>query len=700
MDFTSIFSKKKTWDWVLIFSYDLNPISFFETEILNKISIRKNMTIVLDDANYKKIITSQDFLPSYMGVYYNLERIKVKNGGKFHPKMYFFLSETEAAIFIGSVNLTDSGFKRNVETLISLNFNINNLNEDDIDFLIQFYDFLIKCFLEENALLETTSPTLKKLILEIVYSSFFANLNNQRADINTERGGQRYYLLYSIEKSLFSQIVEIINPKYDEICVLSPFFSEDSGLFQELLKYSQKTKIYIPKQHSTFPKHLFDKTVDLKNNILFYAVDKKDMRDRFIHAKYYRFKKNKNKWDFITSANFTNAGLLDNGFPRNFEIGILLPSITKDFLDGSDILKEEISSFDTIYAETYKSDQPLFDKQAINIESASYSGSKIIIQFNEEFLNNRSISDFKVQLTIDGVKEGIYKINSDHDGYYIEPSLEIEGNKLIQIQLINENGDAENIKICVNREKHDPNYLPSLGATKYYECVKTGGVNGIEKAFEYARNSGKKDWLIYLLSHWNLKRIMEGIIEGKRTGDIEDQDDYVPHLPEKREEYQKNIRKRNLDNLLPIFDMYSNLQSFLQQLEEKSANKNELMNNYLKLCLPLFKEVSEHFIFILEREEAKKINDPSMCYPKYTWLHNYNKYERYMVLVYYSLEKLLKDLRYLRYSKGINEETYFDFLLEVKTWITMHTQQTITKIKKDYVRFTLFQNTIEGDIST
>ena len=114
MDFTSIFTKKETWDYVLILSYDLSPISFFETEILSKMSVNNNVTIVIDESNYIKIVTDQFNRPRFWGVFYNVEKVAVANGGIFHPKLYLFVSEDKVRICTSSANLTKSAFKQNL----------------------------------------------------------------------------------------------------------------------------------------------------------------------------------------------------------------------------------------------------------------------------------------------------------------------------------------------------------------------------------------------------------------------------------------------------------------------------------------------------------------------------------------------------------------------------------------------------------
>ena len=216
--------------------------------------------------------------------------------------------------------------------------------------------------------------------------------------------------------------------------------------------------------------------------------------------------------DLITSANFTNSGLLNDSFPRNFEIGLLFPTGREKFLENANLAIEKIENFDSVYPDEDKTSDELHDEKKLYIESAVYDGGKIHISFYKDFLKDYDLDDFGIVLSLDGHLEGKYSIFKNKKDFYIEPSLEIEGDQLIQIQLITEIVEKfETFPVFVNRLRHSPNYLPSLGASAFSRCVSIGGTEGIKKAFELAKNSGRKDWLVYLLSHWNLEKILLGI---------------------------------------------------------------------------------------------------------------------------------------------------------------------------------------------
>ena len=670
MDFTTLFSKKSKWDWVVILTYDLNPIAFFETEILNKILISRNLTVVIDDANYKRIISDPEKKARFWGVFYNLERVKVRNGGKFHPKIYLFLSETELALHVGSVNLTDSGFKQNLEVLVSATFNRDKLKDEDVDLLFQVMTFLQEAFLEPNNLFEPISQTLKAVMLEIVSSPLFTHVAKLFSQLTAFKRETHFFT--SLNRSLFSQIKEVSPKKFEEVSVLSPFYDDSLDTFQSLAKHTSKAHIYIPLKKSTFPKELIAQNNSLRSKFIYYSTEKVEKKDRFIHAKYYRFLvSKKEKYDFVTSANFTQPGLMNDAYPRNLEIGLLFPSIGAKFpsIDGINVTK--LMNFDSVHTDVGSHDPVNTVAVSIAVESALYVEGKIVIQISKTFEQNHDLNNYRVLLIVDQVDENKYVIQTSNSEYFIEPDLEIEGNQTIQIKIVSIRNEYESIPIYVNRKIHNPNYLPSLGASAFNECVRIGGVEGIERAFEYARSSGKKDWLLYLLSHWNLDKILKGINIGDETTEIED-DSEIPTLPNEHPQNKSKRMRKNISALLSSIDMLNNLSDFTAKLRELSATNDDLMRNYVYYCFPLFFEISKYFKGILMREEQKKIANPSVAYPAYTWLNNYIKYENYMFMIYSELKKIISLFQYSHRS----DSDYYIFLSLTRLWFSLPTNQT------------------------
>ena len=679
MDFISIFSKSRTWDWVFILTYDLSLTPFFETEIINRVSIKKNMTVALDYGNYKKIVSNDSFSPNYMGVYYNLEPIKVKKGGRFHPKLYLFLSETVMQLYVGSVNLTQSGFKLNYENIIPLMFHIDKIDKEEIDLLLQIKEFLIKSFINKNKLIEEPNPLMKNTVTNIISSPFFQKVEELNKNLK-EKTVRKYHFLYTVKEGFISQIENIINQDIDKFYALSPYFDQDLQFYIDFDSKFKNVEIYVPHERSTFPKEIFAKNKKKLKNISVKTAEKEDRSYRFIHAKCYQFCSKKKKWNFVTSGNFTNPGFKNDKYPRNFEIGLLFPG-TKRFLKDADLKTKKIETFEALITDENDDRRELpGENVSLDIESAFFNNDKINIIFNPNFIKNADIKHFKLQLIIDGIEENSYNIILDKKDYFIEPLLEIEGGALTQTRLISKNNDYKGAAAFVSREKHDPNYLPTLGATVFNECVRISGVEGLKKAFKYAKSSGRDDWLLYLLAHWNLEKILHGVNkdapEDQSDAEI---DDVVPTLPQKRNPLtpKKKVHK-NIAVLMSSIRMHKNIDQFLETLGGISNSFKELIKNYLKYSFPIFLQINVYFNSILRREEEKWRKLPSIQYPEYTWLHNYKEYYSYLFLIYKSLiDKLQGDI------KSLPKNICFEFIAYVLLWVNLNTQKTLEELRSD-----------------
>lgn len=690
MDFADIFSSETTWDWGLVLSYDFHPYYFLETEILHKLKIKKNFTIVIDDSRYKEIVSNPNFSPNYLGVNYNLEKIKVRNGGQFHAKLYFFLSEERLNLAVGSVNLTSSGFKRNLECLFLSEYEKGKLEFEDIDMISQLVEFFRRCFINRNPIVEPVSSSLSSILQEIIEAPFIKYVLEERKHQDYSKLKRKYFFIDSTVKSLFSTIREVLGSGIDMVHILSPYYDNSTDGFNILSKTTNRAEIFIPRFGNTFPKDALENDFSFNNKFDLFLVDKiENSTNRFIHAKYYRFKKNRKVWDFITSANLTGAGFFNDTHPRNFEIGMLFLNNGTSFLDLANLEIEKLKTLDSIFPDEKKPTDELKFERILHIETALYNGNKIIIKFIEDFLNEFSIEDFKIELIIGKEIEGTYSILKNENSFFIEPSLEIEGNKLIQIRLISDKiEDFEDYTIYVNRSRHSPSYLPALGASSFNKCVKIGGIEGLKKAFELAKNSGRRDWLVYLLSHWNLEKILvglnkEAISEDPQTTESDDTDT-IPSLPRSSKKTKKEIFRRNIDSTINYIDLSSNLELFVYGIEEKSRNDEEKIANYIEFCFPLFLQIGQYFKEILDREEFRKSLYPQLQYPEYTWLENYNKNK---VFLAYIFEKLKELLRQISLEKIKNKNNYYHFLALSFLWTKVHTEKTIKKFTEIYEDF-------------
>jgi HKD family nuclease len=692
MDFPAIFSKAKEWDHVLILSYDLNPVSFFETEILNKLKVNNNITVAIDYHNYRRIISDSEFVSNYLGIYYNLEPIKVLNGGKFHPKFYFFLSNDKAELFVGSANLTQGGFKKNYECLLSFSFDLEDIDDESVDFLIQIMNLLENVFLNPNNLIEEPNDLIKTTIKNILESTFFSNVKELQT-LSSAGFKRTYHFLDNTQASLLKQIEDLLGNDTEQLQVLSPFFDDNVDILMDIQSKYKNIDIYIPKERSTFPKAAFKILQKSLSNVSIYTSEKEDAKPRFIHAKIYRFHTQEKIFDFVTSGNFTKAGLFNDNYPRNFEIGILFPG-HGEFLSHADLAVIPVKDIDDVITEDREQPEAHTDDLSFDIESAFYHQGKISITFDKTFIRTAQFDEYEISLMLDGIEENRYSIFSDDDTYYFEPSLELEGNQSIRIQLFSINPKYKGVPITVGREKHDPNLLPTLGSSAFAECIRAGGVEGLEMALGYAKASGREDWLIFLLSHWNLERILQGTVDDGEDadGDI----DIVPTLRKNRmpKSKKKRIRK-NLSTVFGSLDMQKNIADFLDGLCKTDEPFEVFLQKYIKYSFSFIFEISIYFKEILEREEIKKNRSPLIRFPEYTWLYNYKVFYTYVFLICKNLQSyvLTNDL------KKIPLNIRFKLISHILLWIHLNTDKTLKEFRSGKY-FNRFEEAVNQIFST
>jgi len=690
MDFPAIFSKTKEWEYVIILSYDMHPISFFETEILNKLKVNKNITVAIDYNNYKKIVSDNEFASNYLGIYYNLEPVKVRRGGKFHPKFYFSLAGDKAEIFLGSVNLTQSGFKRNYECLLSFYFDLDDIDEESIDFLMQIANFLENVFINPNNLIEDSNDSIKTSINDILQSHFFLRVKELHTSMRG-RFKRTYHFLHNTQESLFKQIEPIIGGSIETFQVLSPFFDSDVEMLIDIRSKCKNIDIYIPRSNSTFPVSAFMAHQAAFDNVSIFTVEKEDLQSRFIHSKIYEFNTENQSFQFITSGNFTKPGFYNDDYPRNFEIGVLFSEGQK-LLDHADLVIKPVTNIGDIITDEREDTETQSSSLPFDMESAFYREEKINITFDKDFIQKATINDYEISLMLNGIEENRYPISSS---YNIKPSLEIEGSQSIKIQLFSRDPHYKSVPIIVSREKHDPNLLPTLGASAFNNCVRAGGVEGLEKAFEYAKASGREDWMLYLLSHWNLERILQGVDEDaeRSDGDI----DIVPtfRLEKKPKSPQKRIRK-NMSAVLGCIDMQKNISDFLDSLKKDDDSFEDYVLKYIKYGFVFFFEINTYFREIIKREEIKKDKSPNIVYPEYTWGHNYNKLYSYIFLICKNLNYnvLTNDI------KKMSDNLKFELISNIFLWTHLNTDKTNNELRsnKYFIKFEEFVNSIADNI--
>ncbi len=621
VDIPELFSRRDEWLQGLILSYDIAPLSFFENEVLCRLKIEQNLTLAIDERNRRKLLYQDKQSPLYMGAYYNLEGVKVRNGGAFHPKFYLFVNDKKANLAMGSFNLTEDSHKRNVETVISLSFELDDLEQEETGLLKDIRDFLKDTFVDENDILEDVSPALREAVDNIITGPFFSAVEKLR-----EPKKRRYRFLSSANDPLIEQVIDTFgrNPEIRRIDVMSPYYDDDASAITELKKNAGEIKLFVPAKKSTFPiKEFLRKKL---SKVSVYSGDVIESKiTRFIHAKRYRFYLKEENWDFITSANLTMPGLFNGGIEsscRNLEIGLLMTASDGKFpgIDGYSLDNELKSIQDRDEIPTAGDSNSVEDSKVI-IESACFDGKDVVFSCKKsdmvKSMNLKTllkIGDYNYEQVKPVEEDGLYKIR---------PDVEIEGNWSLILKLTAE--DWESYPYFVSRKTHTPNQIPSLGASAYQRCLQKGGIDGLELAFRLAEESEREDWLLYLLYSWDLAKILAGLSTAEASGEATD---IIPNVIRRnRTDYSEKLFKGNMDLLLA--DTERALDKLKRFFNGLAGIQKSCAENFISFGLPIVLEISNKFHIVISKQEADKKEDPTLTHPKYTWLQNVEEYRRY-----------------------------------------------------------------------
>ena len=152
----------------------------------------------------------------------------------FHPKVILLLGKNKARLFVGSCNLTTSGYYINNE--------ISNMIDYDIDHSenLSLIQDAMNFFLELNEKTDKRDNELIQKIKILPYYRVEANINN---DLK---------LIHNINKSIIEQSKELIKDKVKEIDIAVPYYDPEALALKEIkeLYPDSKIKLYIQNERN------------------------------------------------------------------------------------------------------------------------------------------------------------------------------------------------------------------------------------------------------------------------------------------------------------------------------------------------------------------------------------------------------------------------------------------------------------------
>ena len=257
--------KSKKYDVALLTTFNLE-LSFFERSILNKLydnDIRK-ISIFADSKEYKKALEEVEF--SYIGNRYMVTPIEMNSS--FHPKVILLLGRNKARLFVGSCNLTTSGYYINNE--ISNMFDYDEEHPENLSLIQDAINF----FLEINERTDKRDNNLIQNIKLFPYYRFEAKENKS------------IKLIHNINNSILSQVKEYIKGNVKEVDIAVPYYDSEITALKQIQNIypNSKIKLYIQNERNTFPdKYKNEYEINLYNKF----IDNES--NHFYHGKVIRF---------------------------------------------------------------------------------------------------------------------------------------------------------------------------------------------------------------------------------------------------------------------------------------------------------------------------------------------------------------------------------------------------------------------------
>ena len=286
------------------FNFD---ISFFDKTILPLLTKKKTRVCVFaDSSKFQEAINSYSE-SSHIGRNYYVLPFRMNKA--FHPKTILLLGKDKAKLIIASANLNYSSYYSNNEIFQSYTY--SEENDSYLGLILQAFTFFRNMVKEHN-----------DTFVDELFTYIFDNYKFLRLQSNNSLP----LLVTSYDKSITSQVIEVIGDEVELIRAAVPFYDDDLAALSYLkAKYpNAKMQLFLQNQHTTFPKDRYSERL-IDNLFIFDSVNNNNHSQRhFYHGKIFNFVTKNNEYVLFGSPNFSASALLrsfkNNG---NMEAGIL-----------------------------------------------------------------------------------------------------------------------------------------------------------------------------------------------------------------------------------------------------------------------------------------------------------------------------------------------------------------------------------------
>lgn len=471
-------TKKSSFHSAVLTTFAIDLIHF-DSQMINQLR-RKQICSINIFADKNQFDNSVELVsPNYLthiGKDYSITG--VKSNGAFHPKINFFAGDDSAMVLLGSGNLTITGHGKNHEAFSG--FLVNSEDNTTLPLIVECWQYLC-------SIAKETGNYISHRIIDTIPENcpILKNAepveNHKRHKIKEDLSAA---LLYPDEKSIFSQITELIPVnEIKTITIISPFYDQDGAT---LINFSE-----------SFPNAIIDVLmqndcslppckIKENENIHFYDFDKTsrgkikiNKYDRKLHAKIYHFKAESKEFCIIGSANATSAGLgtiKSTGINREF--CVLYESTSINFLEllGLTEKKELEVDIHQIKPEEHKKSDNDSSEKTIYLKNAEYANGRLTVYTDEKSLDNLNLiidNGVKTEIKNLGLIQGKITVEielkdlctcalSNSDGVIVSNHTFV--NFLQKLELTNPSIENRNLnKIISKIENEDYNGLEITG---------------------------------------------------------------------------------------------------------------------------------------------------------------------------------------------------------------------------------------------
>jgi phosphatidylserine/phosphatidylglycerophosphate/cardiolipin synthase-like enzyme len=286
-------------------------VPFYEEVVLRKLvskGVHHNLVLMDKNQFLQSVKTAP---PTLAGTFYSL--FPMDSPGAFHPKILFLAGKKKGVLFIGSHNLTLSGYGYNREITNVIRYSEREPDEVSLN-LIKSAWFQINEWLKNQSFPENIVGMIKKI------EGFAPWL---KGDVDVVGNGAFVLSSQPDKHSLLKQLIEKITGRVNRIILTGAFFDSELALLKELKNELDPEEIIVgidPKSVSFPGERRNIEPVRFVNSSLL-GTKKEDDQNNYLHAKSMLIEQDNGRVLLVTgSANPSKQAWLVDGLDSNTEM--------------------------------------------------------------------------------------------------------------------------------------------------------------------------------------------------------------------------------------------------------------------------------------------------------------------------------------------------------------------------------------------